>query len=36
MAASIMSAPAALVIAKIMYPETDKTASKPCKDNHQI
>ena len=28
MAASIMSAPAALVVAKIMYPETDKTASK--------
>ena len=27
MAASIMSAPAALVVAKIMYPETDKTAS---------
>ena len=27
MAASIMSAPAALVVAKIMYPETDKAAS---------
>jgi len=27
MAASIMSAPAALVVAKIMYPETNKTAS---------
>ena len=27
MAASIISAPAALVVAKIMYPETDKTAS---------
>jgi len=27
MAASIMSAPAALVVAKIMYPETDKTSS---------
>ena len=27
LAASIMSAPAALVVAKIMYPETDKTSS---------
>ena len=29
MAASIMSGPAALVIAKIIYPETDKTNSNP-------
>ncbi len=28
MAASIMSAPAALVVAKIMYPETDKSVSR--------
>ena len=29
MSASLMSAPAALVIAKIIYPETDKTNSNP-------